>query len=81
MQKAIGRGGTHLRANDEGHQRYGNHNVDPHEPTQECKIGCNAGAEVRFDFLDAQLPRYEHGEEAGRFAFPVAPALQEEGAT
>lgn len=70
--------GTHLRANDKGHQRNGNHNVDPHEPAQECKVGSDAGAKVRFDFLDAQLPWYEHGEETDCFAFPVPPALQKE---
>lgn len=33
---------------------------------------------MRFDFLDAQLPWYKHGEETDCFAFPVPPALQEE---
>lgn len=35
---------------------------------------------MRFDFLDAQLPWYEHGEETDCFAFPVPPALQGEKA-
>lgn len=67
---------AHLRSNNKGNKRYGNHNVDPHEPAQECKIGCDAGAEMRFDFLDAQLPGYEHCKKAGGFAFPMPPALR-----
>lgn len=67
---------THLGANDEGDQRNGNHDIDPHKPSQECKVGGYAGAEVWFDFLDAQLPGNEDGKEAGRLTFPVSPSLQ-----
>lgn len=70
---------THLRADDKGHQRNGNHDVDPHEPAQEGEVGGHAGAEVGLDLLDAQLPGYEDGEEAGRLPLPVSPALGADG--
>jgi len=63
---------------DKGDQRNGNHDVDPHKPAQECKVGGHAGSKVGFDFLDAQLPGDEDGEEAGGLPFPVSPSLGRE---
>jgi len=69
---------THLGSDDKGDQRNGNHDVDPHKPAQECKVGGHAGSKVGFDFLDAQLPGDEDGEEAGGLPFPVSPSLGRE---
>lgn len=66
---------THLGPDDERNQRYGNHGVHPHQPAQEGEMWCDAGAEMRLNLLDTQLPRDQHGEKTNGFAFPMQPTL------